>query len=119
LARYAVGVSLNIPSDACVEQPQLLKCSSCEVEKVGSDFHKNPSKKSGRESHCKVCISLRKKAKRTKKAVENSVKAERRRHTNVYNVNDYVIEEVYAESGFQDRAIIEQLLNSFALSIGG
>jgi hypothetical protein len=62
---------------------------------------------------------LRKKAKRTKKAVENRIKAERRRYTNVYNVNDYVIEEVYAESGFEDRAFIEQLLKSFALSVGG
>ena len=110
---------MDTPRDASLEQPRLLKCPSCGVEKFNSDFHKNPSKRSGRESHCKICISLRKKAKRTKELIEKRIKAEKRRFTKVYNVNDFVIKEVYAESGFEDRAFIEQLLRSFASSLGG
>ncbi|MBY0552945.1 hypothetical protein K2P97_00355 [bacterium] len=34
-------------------------CTCCQQEKPLLDFHKNPSKRSGLESHCKACVSAR------------------------------------------------------------
>jgi hypothetical protein len=96
-------------------ESQNIKCTRCGLEKFVEEFHRNPSKRTGRESHCKVCVSRR------KRTIRNRIKAtrKRRQETKVYNVNDFVVEETCAEDGFEDMGHIEFLLKSFILSVGG
>ena len=98
---------------------QKLQCTSCGLEGPCDDFHRNAAKKSGRESHCKTCVSLRKKATKVKKRADLELKGKMRLNTRVLNVNDLMIEETYAETSSADRNQIELLLKSLILNPGG
>ncbi len=105
--------------DSALDETKYVRCTSCDEEKPCAGFHKNLSKKSGFESHCKSCVSLRKKAAKAKKYSKLASQEKRRLNTKVLNVNNFVICESYAEGGFEDRNHIELLVKSFILSSGG
>ena len=47
-------------------------CTCCQQEKPFSDFHKNPSKSDGRESHCKACVSARNFRRKSKERAQKA-----------------------------------------------
>ena len=46
-------------------------CIKCKMKKHYSEFHKNSSKKDGRQADCKTCVSEKKKKNYKRKTVEN------------------------------------------------
>jgi hypothetical protein len=97
----------------------LVKCTSCGFEKIREDFHKNPSKKSGRDSHCKTCVGIRKRAAKEKKSAELIKRRRRRLDTKIQDIEDFVVTETFVENGWVDEDRIVKLLQSFLLGSGG
>lgn len=72
----------------------LITCGKCRVAKGVDEFHKNLSKKSGRESHCKQCV-LARKSKNYESSKLAKLKSEKRRlTTQVATVDSNSITEV-------------------------
>jgi len=47
-------------------------CTCCKQWKPYSDFHKNPSKGDGRDSHCKGCVSARNARRKDKERAQRA-----------------------------------------------
>lgn len=64
-----IATDLNECFDAAVEDKNLngKVCTRCNEWRSSSEFHINKSKADNLESHCKTCVSKRKKAAKLKK----------------------------------------------------
>lgn len=62
------AIDLNECLDFAVQDKNLngKACTCCHQWRSASEFHQNKSKADGLESHCKVCVSVRKKARKRK-----------------------------------------------------
>lgn len=88
--RPASGSGLIAPTNEKV-------CPKCKLPKSTEDFDRNKAKKSGRESHCKDCVSKRKAENYRAKILAKACQERRRRKTKVLNVAEFDINEFYIE----------------------
>ncbi len=71
-------------------------CSSCGKQKKAEEFHKNASRRSGREHRCKTCVSYSK-AAQYKGAKKSEMKRDRFRSVVVGKLTQHTIRE-FAQS---------------------
>jgi hypothetical protein len=74
--------------------PQII-CTKCKQSRDETDFHRNKNKKNGRESHCRECISTGKATAYQAKVRRQRELEQRRKRTNVLEVNQFEVVEIY------------------------
>ncbi len=79
-------------------------CTKCNQLKILDQFHKKPKGVLGRESHCKDCVSIRKRTKKAKRLqAKRASEANRRsRRSSVIEINEYVIKTSFAPCDKQE-----------------
>ena len=88
------------------------KCSKCFEVKDLTQFHKKPSGVLGVDSHCKVCVGLRKKAKKARQAKAKRANCIRKqkRPSKVLDMAEFRIRECYIPT---DDENIRELIKEF------
>jgi hypothetical protein len=97
-----------------IDNRGLRACSKCAEFRFIDEFHRNPSKKNGRDSRCKACVGQAKAAAYRKTKKEKRSQVLRRKKNQVIDIHAAEILETYISA---DEVVIEGMLNEMVEAI--